>query len=95
MRDGLSSQGRKCKFATELAATLPQRFHVVASRAVSLDRAAVAVQGEFVGTLEAVRRHARTVADSIAARFNVPACCDVTDAHGDPVCSVSALGGGR
>jgi len=80
MRDGLPSRGRKGKPTTEFAAT--PRYHVIASRVVSPDRLEIAVRGEFEGNPAAVKRHARLVARSIATRFEVAACCDVTDAAG-------------
>lgn len=69
----------------------PGSFHVETRD----EAGATYLADEHVGTFASVMRHAMVCARSIRARFDLPeACCDVVDANGALVYSVSAYGGG-
>ena len=74
---------------SDLAAQEPSIFHVLCSRLGSSGRLEPAVRGPFEGTLGQATSHCRVVAHSIAGRFGVAACCDLRDASGAPVFSIS------
>jgi hypothetical protein len=74
-----------------VALAQPETFVVVASRIVSDDVLVVELRGEHVGTLAGAKRHAVALAQAVAERFGVAACCDVQSIDGLPLFSIAVV----
>lgn len=80
------SRVRNCDRAT----AAPAAFSVLASRIVTADRLELMLRGEFCGTLDAAKRHARRLAGAVADRFGSSACAQITSSDGVPLFFVEA-----
>lgn len=67
------------------AVSAPSTFVAIASRVVSVDRLEIALRGEFDGTLDAAKRHARRLANAVADRFGTSACAEIHSHDGVPL----------